>query len=594
MSTQITISGYQSQGQRPYQEDRYLTNSVVINDTQVHLLAVADGMGGQQAGDVAAELAINEIRTFFNELSTTDFSQINTLLEGAFFDANAAIREYASQHDETMGMGTTLTCAVVIDVKMLVAHIGDSRAYIISEESIYQCTNDHSARQEAINSGIDVSKINVGANALTRCLDGSEDFRPELSAIFDVGQSLVLVCSDGLHGSLSEMEIDQIARHSANANQFARTVVNKAQNYGASDNITVACVAFPGRTVYEGMPDGKIKKTGTKVMARVVLPVLVLALFSVLVFAFYNYQFGKNQGNHSVSDTLQVAGNINIPEKTPNDEESRNDENSEIVNDIGQAEKYKEQESDELVQSQEVSETETNLSNEPSEEETDEINDSGEDEPANNAESDAETTGEKSGLKSETDHSESGSGSETNPADERNNEDSVLAEEQVNSDTAGNDGVKNPERKQPEDEVQNENNSNDEETGNTVVESNREKEASVDSLKSEISETRSSATEESEGTGQEETNIFGLYGKLNEEASSGYCLQVGAYHIEENAINKKQELSKYRVNLIHSDVDGLWRVCVGQFETEEEANQAKKTMENITEKGKVKKIKDLQ
>lgn len=346
----VTVSSYQNQGKRPYQEDRFFHDHMVIERTRIDLLAVADGMGGHSAGDVAAEIAIQEIRRFFSQLNTKNLESIKKGLSQAYFRINHQIDEYSSENSDTQGMGTTLTCAVIVDTKMVVAHIGDSRAYIVNEDGIHQCTKDHTAQQEALDSGINIERINIGANALTRCLDGSEFERPDISNVFDVSNSLVFVCSDGVHGSLTSAQLEELSITSSDAELFTKRAVRSALDYGATDNLTIVAVALPNRRVYQNYnstkPSKRKKGTLKRVFTSLVMVLLVLSGFSLTVFGgLYLFSNASESGDLAVN-TFELDSNFGeASEGAVSLENQVNDVENEIIDHRGLADELAETES---------------------------------------------------------------------------------------------------------------------------------------------------------------------------------------------------------------------------------------------------------
>ena len=173
------------------------------------LFAVADGMGGHNAGEVASNLAV---KTFFAEclagLLERSPSPPLTIMSDAFNRANSSVIEAAGDRD-LQGMGTTLTAALVIDHDMYIAHIGDSRCYIINTRETLQVTRDHSVVQQLVDAGKitqEEARSHPRRNEITRVLGYPGDSAPDLIQVKLYAGDNILLCSDGLCGVLPQRE----------------------------------------------------------------------------------------------------------------------------------------------------------------------------------------------------------------------------------------------------------------------------------------------------------------------------------------------------------------------------------------------------
>ena len=216
--------------------------------------AVADGMGGHNAGEVASKLAIEAV---IEELLPGDGpassdSTENLLLVGqAVETANETVFRLSGEHPELYGMGTTLVVTLFRADLVFFAHVGDSRMYRYRDGSMQRLTRDHSLIQEIIDHGIfhnraEARAAGVGENILTRSLGlaGTVDV--------DVGDSRVqsgdiyLLCSDGLTGQIGDNEILGILAHNEDTLQDrANDLLEAALDAGGRDNITLVLVRVP-------------------------------------------------------------------------------------------------------------------------------------------------------------------------------------------------------------------------------------------------------------------------------------------------------------------------------------------------------------
>lgn len=227
-------------------EDSYLAllgrNAPVDLDA---LLVVADGMGGHQAGEVASSLAVRGLRDRIEVALTQNTENrsaktISSLLISAIQSVNSDINLQASKPD-TRGMGTTLTAAMVFGAKVVVAQVGDSRAYIMTDGTLRQLTKDHSWVNEEVERGnitLAEAKIHPRRNVLTRAVGIAPKVDVDTLSI-DVKEGDVLcLCSDGLYGLVDDEDIQEVlTTHSPS--EASRILVDRANELGGHDNITV-------------------------------------------------------------------------------------------------------------------------------------------------------------------------------------------------------------------------------------------------------------------------------------------------------------------------------------------------------------------
>jgi PPM family protein phosphatase len=209
------------------------------------LVAVADGMGGHRAGEVASAIAIDSLRDAFNTATPSDTP--DAFLARAVEAANAAIYREAARDEEKEGMGTTLVCAVVSDAgDVVIANVGDSRAYAVSDGRARLVTSDHTWVNERVLAG-EMSERDARhspyRNLLTRSLGGmpSVDVDVFVDLRLEVGDALVL-CSDGVTGYLDERDVAGVVRACETAQEAAERLVHAAVERGGADNATAVVV----------------------------------------------------------------------------------------------------------------------------------------------------------------------------------------------------------------------------------------------------------------------------------------------------------------------------------------------------------------
>lgn len=221
-------------GQRPYQEDSVLAQN--LTDGRL-LVAVADGMGGHAAGEVASALALE---TLVSAL------EAGSELDDAFVMANATVHEMAKDPGK-QGMGTTMVAALVEDGEYLIANVGDSRGYLMSGDGIRQLTDDHSFVAEAVKRGQSEAEAMATPwkDALTRSIGTEPEVEVDLFGPFPVkGDTALLICSDGLYKTLSDDDLRQIYSQSGGPRGAAQSLVSAAYDSGSDDNISVVIAEY--------------------------------------------------------------------------------------------------------------------------------------------------------------------------------------------------------------------------------------------------------------------------------------------------------------------------------------------------------------
>lgn len=199
------------------------------------LVAVADGMGGAAAGEVAAQLAIRAIRQLSAPIGAAELST-------ALKDANDAIRRTAESDPSKTGMGTTMTAVAVDDGTARIVHVGDSRAYLWREGRLRQLTDDHSVVAEMVRRGTlsaDEAVNHPHRNVITRALGAEPDVQVDATTQELVPGDVILVCSDGLYTEVSDAGIAEVLTHAASLDDAAHALVDRANAAGGADNVTV-------------------------------------------------------------------------------------------------------------------------------------------------------------------------------------------------------------------------------------------------------------------------------------------------------------------------------------------------------------------
>jgi protein phosphatase len=213
------------------------------------LFAVADGMGGAQAGEVASKLAASSLREAEDELAGGEERVIALIQE-----ANRRVYSRAVEDPAASGMGTTMTVALVENGGVVIGHVGDSRAYRVREGRLEQLTDDHSLVNELMKSGklsAEEAETHPQRSVITRALGTDPDVDVDAFTVEAHDGDVYLLCSDGLTTMVDDDRIlDVLEHHRGDLDRAARTLVSEANRGGGEDNITV--VAFELATGGDG------------------------------------------------------------------------------------------------------------------------------------------------------------------------------------------------------------------------------------------------------------------------------------------------------------------------------------------------------
>jgi protein phosphatase len=226
---------------REHNEDNYYVFDPDGCDCSVRgmLFAVADGMGGHAAGETASRIAVETLRDYYAD----DFDgSFRDKLERLIGEANCRIYSQAQTSPTLRGMGTTLTVALLTSTTLNLGQIGDSRAYLVRGKAITQLTDDHSLVAEQIRQGIlteEEAANHPARNIITRALGTKEKVEADFTTCALEPDDRILVCSDGLHGVVSNDELLRIVLASPDAPVACERLIARANEGGGPDNITV-------------------------------------------------------------------------------------------------------------------------------------------------------------------------------------------------------------------------------------------------------------------------------------------------------------------------------------------------------------------
>ncbi len=236
--------------QRQHNEDAFLV------EDGAGLYLVADGMGGHAAGEIASRIAVDSINEFIVHTKEDDgtwphaydehFKRATNRLMAALRMANNRVLEAMRKDARLRGMGTTVVACLADEATMSVAHVGDSRAYLIRAGELSRITNDHSWVFEQVQAGMlteaEAEKHPL-RNVITRALGGALQVVPDASEIESRPGDVFLLCSDGLTGMVPEAEILRVVKaNEADLEKACKDLIDAANERGGLDNVTAVLV----------------------------------------------------------------------------------------------------------------------------------------------------------------------------------------------------------------------------------------------------------------------------------------------------------------------------------------------------------------
>ena len=207
------------------------------------LIAVADGMGGHAAGEVASRIAVQVLQKLVPTLSATEIDEdsVEDLLMHSLHSIDAEIAAVADEEIEKRGMGTTLTALLIRDTTIALLHVGDSRCYRLRGNTLEQLSNDHTVIQELLDQGA-ISQAEAAEHPqrsmLTQALRGDGDVTPVLQMYEVKKGDRYLLCSDGLSGVLTDKEI-KVGLKKSDKDEAVKFLNDATYINGAPDNVTI-------------------------------------------------------------------------------------------------------------------------------------------------------------------------------------------------------------------------------------------------------------------------------------------------------------------------------------------------------------------
>ena len=267
------------------------------------LFVVSDGMGGHAAGEIASSVAVETIGE--RAPGTAD----DVLLGAAVEAANLAVIRGAEEGIGKPGMGCTATAALIENNTLAVAHVGDSRIYVLRHGTLVRVTHDHSYVEELVDSGqitADEARTHPSRSIITRALGSDPDMYADHFSLEVNNGDRIILCSDGLSSMISDSELEAVAVSSATPQQAADNLVAAALTAGGSDNVTVVVVDV----LNDGLADAARRRLLHRAAGVSGVIAAVLAVVILVSFAFIRGEWYLGVNNGTVAIYRGIQGDI--------------------------------------------------------------------------------------------------------------------------------------------------------------------------------------------------------------------------------------------------------------------------------------------
>ena len=209
------------------------------------LFIVADGMGGHAAGEVASEMAVQIVERELRAITTLHGDEVAKKVDQALRDANRAIYERTMAEVDKQGMGTTASVLLLSGSRYLIGQVGDSRIYLLRNQTLKQLTKDHSYVQEQVDAGFltpEQARYHPYSNVITRCVGASDSVEPDTYGGEMKTGDVFLVASDGLTGMVDDRRLAQLLGARSSPGRIVDALISEANGRGGLDNITAIVI----------------------------------------------------------------------------------------------------------------------------------------------------------------------------------------------------------------------------------------------------------------------------------------------------------------------------------------------------------------
>ena len=225
---------------RDHNEDSVI---IVKNDENSYLMAIADGMGGHSAGEIASSIVVSHLSKCFNEsfCNMEKSKAVNWMREMAT-EVNDLIFSYAADHPESKGMGTTLVLSVLTKDYLLFGNVGDSSGFVMKDNKLHKVTYDHTLVNLLVSAGEltkEEASVHPKKNVLMKALGATLEVDVDIFDC-DMDAKEILLSSDGLTGMLDRESIEKVLLGEGTVEEKVNKLIQKANNRGGTDNISVA------------------------------------------------------------------------------------------------------------------------------------------------------------------------------------------------------------------------------------------------------------------------------------------------------------------------------------------------------------------
>ena len=292
----------------------------------LHLGVVADGIGGQTAGELASSMAVQAVKEYFDRQHSVD--NMSRHLERAIMTANMAVYEHSQANPQFSGMGSTMVLVAFVEDKLFTAHVGDSRIYRLRDGTLQQLSVDHTWAQEAIEAGFltrEQAKTHPNRNVIKRYLGGTPDVEVDHRLVLDSSQpsaqtarnqgtklqkgDLLLLCSDGLTDMITDAAVFASLTTHQQLQPAVDELIQKANEAGGKDNITVVTMQVPGGKAVAAPPPKRAAPAGPSRGLRLGVPLILGALALIflvgIVGAGAYVFFGRTNSADSVIEATE-------------------------------------------------------------------------------------------------------------------------------------------------------------------------------------------------------------------------------------------------------------------------------------------------
>lgn len=225
---------------RDHNEDSVI---IVKNNGQDYLMAIADGMGGHSAGEVASSIAISYLGKHFKD-TFLNMSKVNAVnwIRNTVDEINTLIFQHEKNHPESKGMGTTLVLAILTKEYLLFGNVGDSSGFVLKDNKLHKVTYDHTLVNLLVSAGEltqEEANVHPKKNVLMKALGAALEVDVDIFDC-DMDISQILLSSDGLTNMLDKDQIEKVLIGDGSIEDKVIKLINKANNRGGTDNISVA------------------------------------------------------------------------------------------------------------------------------------------------------------------------------------------------------------------------------------------------------------------------------------------------------------------------------------------------------------------